>query len=1063
MIRKIMSLLAGISLLFQQVGFAQMAMELNLANHLSRMGSSVSVDKFRPFHLRYFSYDTVKDDFKFLFDKGDLKDVKEPQSNELTSELLKYFLIGITLPDSKFWVNLRPDSEDQIIDPELEKTDLGKVLLEADLQLKKDTAMMTSPQTPEGREYWNNLYKKAEELFGSESVTIPTLTRPWIVPGEIIVRETQDSAFLYKTTLKVMLEQDHLKDSAVYNFKDERLKKLNEYSSELIREKIIPKLTKEVNSSKKYAALRQVFYSLVLSRWFKARFKGQEGVYSSLIDTQNLNGLTSTTKWSKTTYFQAYQKSFNDGEYNIKEPVYTPTGQVIRSYFSGGFSARSEDLNRKIFGFGSAGSPINFNRLFSAEGLRKVSAMRKWMGDFADKYIWVDSKPTASDKEIMSAIYDINARENLENVKELLRAFKQQSEELERMSKQGNKDTSSPIKQSSSQSSQASTITEVVPTKYLTWGEALSYVGFYRPRYAWQLTKFDRVGKDHDQDDFDTLAYDIGHLIYSMNKKNAAILLTRWIERGESEKAFIVLFRACYWARNDYKDQDEFRDKVYQLIGPENYEKMLTEAFKSKNYELKGFVVQDPLISDTLMETIYHNEKSEVSEEMFKNSRNLPESIQRDIALKGSESLKARLANKEYVLPEVLSSLAKDGMPLEVVKRAAGNQRLPLEDLRRLNRHQDHSIREAVKRNRAVSDKLYKSWQEEWKMEREAKMKGEPSRSEILVKTEKKWGEYYNFISVIAAEHNILGYITEVKDQPWLILEGGKEDISNLIERLKKQEGIRDVVSSWYKYEGIFSTFEQRNPRQMSKLSQSFAEARNTYDRQRRNQGENEEDSTDILGQSVMALGLLDIFTTNSDNRNDGLSSTAGESNSEMQDLFQGGESGGAGASREFDIPNVDADTYSSTSNEPSSSYDSLSVDSSSPISEPVALSITRKEAPAAPGGIDFRVMNIVTQPMAGLTSLSLTLPQLGSLAQIDLDEEMQLMKNMLAAGNLPSGDRIKEYVAACYQKGEWADRAEDVIACLIEVCQLQEEEASETPTEIKEVMIIVDSLSAAI
>ncbi|MCX5699928.1 MAG: hypothetical protein NTZ63_00035 [Candidatus Omnitrophica bacterium] len=42
------------------------------------------------------------------------------------------------------------------------------------------------------------------------------------------------------------------------------------------------------------------------------------------------------TLWSKTTYFQQYQKSFKEGEYNFKTPVSTPYGQVIRSYFSGG-------------------------------------------------------------------------------------------------------------------------------------------------------------------------------------------------------------------------------------------------------------------------------------------------------------------------------------------------------------------------------------------------------------------------------------------------------------------------------------------------------------------------------------------------------------------------------------------------------------------------------------------------------------------------------------------------------------------------------------------------------
>ena len=91
----------------------------------------------------------------------------------LTQELLNYFLIGLSLPNDTFWVNLRPDTADNIIDPLLEKTDIGRIFLESDLQLKKDTASFTSPQTTEGKAYWDKLYKKAGELFGTENITIP--------------------------------------------------------------------------------------------------------------------------------------------------------------------------------------------------------------------------------------------------------------------------------------------------------------------------------------------------------------------------------------------------------------------------------------------------------------------------------------------------------------------------------------------------------------------------------------------------------------------------------------------------------------------------------------------------------------------------------------------------------------------------------------------------------------------------------------------------------------------------------------------------------------------------
>ncbi|MEW6101308.1 MAG: AarF/UbiB family protein, partial [Candidatus Omnitrophota bacterium] len=343
-------------LLFEQTGFAQVAGQLDISGYFSRMQNSFASDKFRPLHLRYLSYNPELNNFRVLLDKGDSKELQEALLEGEGRELLKYFFVGISLPNDSFWVNLRPDTPESIIDDYVAKTDVGKVLLEADLELKKDTARFTSPQTLEGKEYWEKLYKKAGEIFGTENVSIPTLSRPWIVPDEIIIREAQDNAYIYKATLKVLLEEDYLRDGSQggnlltenrpYSFKDPRSKNLNEYAAQLMRELIMPRLTKEINTAKRYASLRQVYYSLILSHWFKEKFYGKGGLYSWLIDKRNLNGLTSQESWSKETYFKEYQKSFKEGEYNIQQPVSTPFGQTIRSYFSGGIA----------FGGGGAGA-----------------------------------------------------------------------------------------------------------------------------------------------------------------------------------------------------------------------------------------------------------------------------------------------------------------------------------------------------------------------------------------------------------------------------------------------------------------------------------------------------------------------------------------------------------------------------------------------------------------------------------------------------------------------------------------------------------------------------------
>jgi len=320
-------------LVSEQSGFAQIAPQMNMPAYLTGL---VLAQAFRPMHLRSMSLDETSQNIQLLLDKGDAKSVKEADVKEAAKQLLDYFQTGLRLPDSVFWVNLRPDSDKDIIDPYLERTDLGRVLLEADLQLKKDLARLTSPRTKEGRVYWDKLYAKAESIFGNQDIEIPTLTRPWIVPGEILIKQSQGSAYVYKATLKVMLEQDYIKDSPFYGYDDPRLKELNEYSSQLIRSTILPQLTREVNSARRYAALRQVYYSLVLAQWFKRRYAGESNQYASNIDSKDLSGLISARAWSKARYYKEYQRSFKEGEYDVEETRAVAQGVVIRRYFSGG-------------------------------------------------------------------------------------------------------------------------------------------------------------------------------------------------------------------------------------------------------------------------------------------------------------------------------------------------------------------------------------------------------------------------------------------------------------------------------------------------------------------------------------------------------------------------------------------------------------------------------------------------------------------------------------------------------------------------------------------------------
>ncbi|HTZ11588.1 MAG TPA: hypothetical protein VMD04_04355, partial [Candidatus Margulisiibacteriota bacterium] len=56
-LRKILSLTLTFTFILTQLGFAQVAVDLNIASHLSSIQAGMNYEKFRAPHLRYFSYD----------------------------------------------------------------------------------------------------------------------------------------------------------------------------------------------------------------------------------------------------------------------------------------------------------------------------------------------------------------------------------------------------------------------------------------------------------------------------------------------------------------------------------------------------------------------------------------------------------------------------------------------------------------------------------------------------------------------------------------------------------------------------------------------------------------------------------------------------------------------------------------------------------------------------------------------------------------------------------------------------------------------------------------------
>ncbi|MCX5706624.1 MAG: hypothetical protein NTW13_03020 [Candidatus Omnitrophica bacterium] len=101
---KIIALTLCFFMCIEQSSFAQVAAQIDISGHIAAFRNSITQDKFRPLHLRYLSYDPIQNNFRLLLDKGTLKN---PRTNELenaSKELLRYFLIGVSLPNNSFWV-----------------------------------------------------------------------------------------------------------------------------------------------------------------------------------------------------------------------------------------------------------------------------------------------------------------------------------------------------------------------------------------------------------------------------------------------------------------------------------------------------------------------------------------------------------------------------------------------------------------------------------------------------------------------------------------------------------------------------------------------------------------------------------------------------------------------------------------------------------------------------------------------------------------------------------------------------------------------------------------------
>ena len=340
--RKYISLLVLVSLIVTSLPssvYAQSFQEANMP-HLPPPGVMVNLSPpFTPAHLQGITIHPRNAlQFDFLIHKGNQL-LDDGQKKVEYKKLVKYFLASLTIPDENQWVNLSPYEKDRIIEDNFGKTEMGRDLLAQDYMLKQITSSLIYPEENLGRRFWDKVYERAWKEFHSTNVPINSFNKVWIVPDQAIIYESGNTAYILKSHLKVMLEEDYLSlhKHSGKSFSIKASDKTHTIGSQVIREIILPELENEVNQGKNFANLRQMFSGMIIATWYKKALK--ESLLGKVYaDKDKVTGVEQDPKTNEKIY-QRYLKAFKKGVFNyIKEDVDKYTNEEIpRKYFSGGY------------------------------------------------------------------------------------------------------------------------------------------------------------------------------------------------------------------------------------------------------------------------------------------------------------------------------------------------------------------------------------------------------------------------------------------------------------------------------------------------------------------------------------------------------------------------------------------------------------------------------------------------------------------------------------------------------------------------------------------------------
>jgi len=289
--------------------------------------------------------------FDFLVDVGQDKMSGEPLKKE-GEKLIKYFLASLAIPDKDAWVNLSPYEKDRMVPEALGQTDMGRDLLEQDYILKQITASLIYPEKQLGKTFWNNVYAKAQEMYGTTQIPVNTFNKVWIMADRAQVFEHNQTAFVVDQHLKVMLEEDYLslqkhKNLSFPNASVGNPNTTHSIASNIVRQIILPQLEHEINTGKNFANLRQIFNSVILASWYKKNLK--QALLNQIYANQSkVKGIERPGISQAVIPAKAGPHTGHSQELGIQNQDLSPDQiyeQYLKAYKKGVFNYIKEDIN----------------------------------------------------------------------------------------------------------------------------------------------------------------------------------------------------------------------------------------------------------------------------------------------------------------------------------------------------------------------------------------------------------------------------------------------------------------------------------------------------------------------------------------------------------------------------------------------------------------------------------------------------------------------------------------------------------------------------------------------